>query len=239
MTASVQPLRKEIGGADSLREALATKQQEAKEARQRADNLRAAVERARGVVRRLEQAVTAADKSITKAREEHAAAIASAATSDTAPPASGVRAARQAKADLEDELEAAKAALTKLKADLPAWEEVARKADIETEAAVNAVLVPHVQAVLEMVMNLHRQLVPLRLVLASLCELPPTQWAEQPAWEKAQAPLQQVRAAIESFVTQEGKIVEPTGETVWQRARALLRENPHAALPDFAAPPSR
>ena len=70
----------------------------------------------------------------------HAQALADAAAGDAAPPISGMRAARQAVVDAQDEVEAAKGALAQLKGTLPDYEAELREAEIAVEAAISAIL---------------------------------------------------------------------------------------------------
>ncbi len=86
-----------------------------------------------------------AEEGVKESRAAHARAIADAATADAAPKASGMRAARHAVTDAQEEIEAAKEALAQLRGDLPGLIEASGRADIAVEAAISAIPAPHAE----------------------------------------------------------------------------------------------
>jgi chromosome segregation ATPase len=220
--------------SDPLRTTLAAALKEAAVAQRGVEQQRGGIERARAAVRAAEAAVKSAEKGVEEARQVHARAIADAATADAPPPASGVRAARQAVTDAQDELEAAKGALDQLKADLPGWEEAARTADVAVEAAISEILAPHAQALLAKVQELSRQLSPLRSALRALFETAPARADEYFAWDQGRRPLSAVLEAARSYFETANHIAGCADP--WRAARELLRADAFAELPDFAAP---
>jgi chromosome segregation ATPase len=214
---------------DPLRAALAQALEDAAVARESVERQRAAIEKTRGSVRAAERAVTTAQEGVGKAREAHAQALADSASSDTAPPASGMRAARQAVEDAQDEVEAAKGALAQLKQELPLWEGAAREADIAVEAAISAVLAVQVQPVLDRANGLLRELIPLRKTLFALLNDLPSAAGDVSAFERGRKPLAEMRAAVANLYTA-AYFVDTSPVDTWTSARAALRADPNAVL---------
>jgi hypothetical protein len=79
-----------------------------------------------------------------------------------------VRAARQAVVDAEDELEAQRAALAQMRADLPNWQTEIVAADTEVEAAISAILAPLAEKLIARGREIASQLSPIREALAAL-----------------------------------------------------------------------
>jgi hypothetical protein len=221
---------------DALRAALASALQAQVKSDEAVSRQRAGIDRARGGVRAAEAAAKDAEKAVTKAREAHAEAIAAAAANDAAPPASGVRAARQAQVDSEDEVEAAKAALDQLRGDLPTVEAAAREANIAVEAAINAILAPHARQLLAKGMELKCQLAPVVAVLSALSNDTPAGKPHDQYLDAAKMhkPLAEVRKDDQAFFETFNKF-DRGGADPWVSARERLRADPDAALPDFAA----
>jgi len=207
------------------------------EAMKEANNLlarqKAGIDRARALVRAAEAAVDESEKGVVQAREEHADAIAQASADDVAPPASNVRAARAAKTAAEDELEAAKAAHAKLKADLPAYEANARAATVAVNSAISAIMVPHARALLSKAIALKNALSPAVSQLYALLfsDTPGGRpFHEQGDAVKGQAPLAEVLKEIEIFFETFAKFDRTGVNDPWARAREQLRADPYAEL---------
>jgi len=86
----------------------------------------------------------------------------------TAPPPSKVKIAKQAAADIEDELAAHREALNKLTTDLPLWAKEVSLAETEVESAVSALLSPIALGMIEHGERVARSLRPIRTALATL-----------------------------------------------------------------------
>ena len=210
----------------ALRAALASALHAKVKADEAVGRQRAGIDRARGGVRAAEAAAKEAEKAVTKARETHAEAIAAAAANDAAPPASGVRAARQAQVDAEDEVEAAKAALAQLKADLPAWEKAAVDAEVEVQKAISEILEPCARQLVHRARQLEQQMAPIRQALEDLCA---------DSTEPSRKPLANVRAEAAGFLQPVRKITDLHAPNLFRALRERLRADPNAELPDFVA----
>jgi hypothetical protein len=211
---------------DALRAALAACLQAKGKADEAVSRQRAGIDRARGGVRAAEAAAKEAEKAVTKAHQTHAEAIAAAAADDAAPRASGVRAARQAQVDAEDEVEAAKAALAQLKADLPAWAKTVANAEAKIEETISAILEPYARQVLDRARELERQMAPVRKALEDLCD---------DSNEPSRKPLANVRAEAGRFLLPVRPIADLHAPNVFRALRDRLRSEPYYALPDVAA----
>jgi hypothetical protein len=229
--ATVTSLNAKDTVADPLRVGLAHAIDDAREAREAVERHRAAIERTRSSLRVAEKTLTVAEKGVEEARAAHAQALADAAASDTTPPASGVQAARQLIVLAQDEIEALKGALAQLRADLPAWENAVREADIAVEAAISAVLAVKAQQVLDKAREIARGLSPLRNALAALLKDHPSGAADYLAFERGRKPLAETQAAVAAFF-QTINAVDNKNDT-WKQAREALREDAQAPFPEM------
>jgi len=224
--------------ADPLRTALAQAIEQAREARESVENHRAAIEKTRIAVREAERAVKAAEAGIQTARENHAAALADAAGSDAAPPASGMRRARQAVEDAGDHLESSKLALAQLKQELPLWEGAAREAGIKVEETISLILAPCAKRLLERCRDLVRPAAKARLALIDFANDQPSSagaGADFLAVSRGLKPLDAVLEEITNFLANIWRDdVGRDDAAPWAaRVRAALRENAQAPLPEF------
>ena len=222
---------------DPLRAQLAQALEAAREAREVVDRQRAAIERTRSSVAAADKAVTVAEKGVEEARAAHAQALADAAAGDAAPPISGMRAARQAVVDAQDEVEAAKGALAQLKGTLPDFEAELREADIAVEAEISKILAVAVQELMDQAAEIARELLPLRrALLAFVMNDSPPRVSDRLAFDRGRQPLREAQAAVDAFF-QAYDSIEDSQIDVWAFARKQLRADPHAPLPDVASPP--
>lgn len=220
---------------DPLRQRLADALKEAEAGHQAVARCRAGIERARAAKRAGETAVKASEEAVKTAQKDHAAAIAKAAADDAPPPASAVRAARQAAIDAADELGAAEGAVAELKTSLPGLIADARTADIGVEAAISAILAPEAKALLVRARSVQKLLMPLKRALAQLFERLPVPMDEALAFQRSRRPLEGIQAEVRKFF----ETIDADGgdrANPWSAARELLRADPHAELP-FIAPP--
>jgi hypothetical protein len=195
------------------------------------------IDRARALVRAAVEAVEAATKGLTTIHEEHAAAIAEAAASDTQLPTAGaVRMARQKKIDAEDELETAKQALDQLKATLPEFEANAREKNIAIDVEISLLLAPYARQLLAKAIALRSQYSP---VISELWAVFADSAAAKPFNEhrdvaKGQAPLAEIRKEIEIFFETFAKFDRTGVNDPYKSFRERARENPYAEA-NFAA----
>jgi hypothetical protein len=221
---------------DALRGALAACLQAKGKADRLVERQRAGIDRARGGVRAAEAVAKEAEVEIVKSRQLHAKALAEAAAGDTVPPASGIHKARNAAVEAQDMVEATKAALEDLKAGLPTVEAAASESNIAVEAAINAILAPHARQLLNKGMELKCQLAPVVAALLALSNdtpagKPHNQYLDAAKMHK---PLAEVRKDVQAFFETFNKF-DRGGADPWASARARLRADPNAELPDFAA----
>jgi len=228
--------RKDRVNEDPLRVALVAALAAKAEADEAVKRQRSGIDRARSLVRAAESAVEEAEKGVTTAREAHAAAIADASANDTAPPASGMRMARLAKVEAEDEVEAAKAALAQLKADLPAVEANARAAAVAIDAAISLILAPYARQLLAKAIALKSQYSPVIAELWAIFQDTPAgkPFDQHFDAQKGQAPLAEIRKEIEIFFETFAKFDRTGVNDPWKSARERLREFPHFEV-TFAA----
>ncbi len=226
--------------ADPLRAELAQAIGAAKAAKDAVARLKAAIERTRNSVREAEKAVKTAEEEVGKARAAHAQALADAAASEAAPPTSGIARARQTVVELQDEADSLKVALDALKAKLPEVEATAKEREIAVDVAISgAIMAPAAERLLERARAIRQQLSPLKQILRQIFSDDPARGTttndDYLHAVRRQAPLAEVRLAIEAFL-REGDTV-PAAENPWRAARERLRADPFAPLPDFAPPP--
>jgi len=206
------------------------------EAKQEADNLlarqKAGIDRARALVRAAEAAVEEAEAAVVQAREEHADAIAQASADDTALPASGVLAARAAKTTAEDQLEAAKSAHAKLRADLSAYEANAREKNIAIDVEISLILAPFARQLLAKAIALKSQYSPVIGELWAIFQDTPAGKPFDQHFDahKGQAPLAEVRKEIEIFFETFAKFDRTGVNDPWAQNRLRLRNNAHSEV---------
>lgn len=220
---------------DPLRQSLAAAVEKAADAREALNHHRSAIERVQANVRQGEHRIRAAEKALEEAQEAHAGALAAAAADDTPHPTNGVREARQAIADAQDDVEATKTALAQLKAELVDWERAAREADIELETAVTAVLEPQMRQLLDQAWELRNKLAPIRRSLFALFNDRPEMAKNDLGFEKGQQQLDAIREEVSKFFGSFGSDIDEKTAEPWRAARERLRADPYAAL-NFAEP---
>ena len=120
-------------GGDRLRIALADAIQGAAKTRANFERHRAGIERTRDAVTMNEAQLEKATAAISKAQESHIAQLMHHAAAGSVAGPSKVKIAKEAAADIEDELAAQREALAKLKSDLPLWEKEVALADGDVE----------------------------------------------------------------------------------------------------------
>jgi hypothetical protein len=219
--------------ADPLRTALAAALREAAEARESVENHRAAIDRTRVAVRDAEKAVAAAEAGIQTARQNHAAALADASSSNAAPPASGMRKARQAVEDAQDHLESTKIALGQLKQDLPSWEAASREASIAIDRLISQILDAKIQKMVDQGNEIFRQLAPFRRVLMPFWHDRPSGVVDVQGWELGRQPLAAAKTAARAFIRDLLNAHDVEQSDPWEAAREKLRHDPNAPLPEF------
>jgi hypothetical protein len=190
----------------------------------------AAIGRVRSQVYGMDGRIEMAGAKITEERTAHAHALASAATEDALAPPSGVRAARQALTELQDERDAVKIALDDLKAQLPDIELAAKQADADVDTEINKILQPLAVDLISRERRLTAEIAALRGSLASLFranEIPHTEYDYR---IKRSTVADLVRSEFE----RELENLLPVGADVWRATRAALRRDPNAPLPAIA-----
>lgn len=221
--------------ADPLRQALVAALAEEGNAREAVARQKGAVDRLRAAILEAKKTLAAREADVSKAAEADAEAMALAATNDEAAPVSRVRAARQAVVDARDQMDAATAALKQLRLDLPDWEAASRESAIAVEVALSGIIAPHARRLLDRANELKRELAPIRHSLLILFHASAeSRSSDLLAFERGRKPLADLLDAICRIDMWDGSGKEQGG--VWQEARARLRADPCAALPDFAAP---
>ncbi len=216
--------------ADPSREILVAALKDAADAHQAIARQRGAIERTRDAVRVAKKTVLAAEDDIFKAQEIYATALADAAASEAAVPTGGVQAARQAVVDAQDQLEALQSALAQLRADLPAWENAVRQAEIVLDQAISSILVPSVQQLLDRAALVRDELRPIRRALLALVNEQPPNGFDHSTFESGKKPLGEIRQAVLSFLSTMWKD-DDEADNPWRAARERLRADPFAPLP--------
>ena len=166
--------------------------------------------------------------------------MAKAAVDGKKPPASGVKAARQALLDAQDEFEAQKAALAHLEEDLPTWEHEARERSIGVESVISAILARELQAIAKRADEILAPFWPLRAALNGALQ---ASSREHSSGVEDSLAFQRGRQQFcEAALTANNAILKPltsrNGESspdYWGAARERLRADPYAPLPDFAS----
>jgi hypothetical protein len=110
------------------------------QAKRAEENGRAAVARAVDLVNAGSAKLAEASAAVVAAKERHTAAVAAAIGKGAAVPAGTLKSARAVEADAEDDLAAATAALEQLQAALADLEAETGRANVQVQAAINAVL---------------------------------------------------------------------------------------------------
>jgi hypothetical protein len=142
-------VRKNDGGDDprcALREAVARMKQ-AQTAVDDVDNVAA---RARSFLREIEGRIAEAATGVSTAREIHAAAVVDAiARGEKPPPATGLKAARAAEVDLQDQRDAAQSSIDTIRQDKAAAAAELERAERVVKAAIAGALEPTARKLLE------------------------------------------------------------------------------------------
>jgi hypothetical protein len=238
MAANVAKLRTKVKhelGADPLRAALANAIEKAGKAREAVTRQRAGVDRVQREVWAGASRIEAAEKAVEDAREAHVEAIAGAAASDHAMPASKVGAAQRAVAKAREEVDANRQALARLRDGLGFLEGDLRAADTAVEAAISAVLAPIGERVTLRARDLLAQLAPFKAAAVALwvADPQPTEIDASIAHEVSRRPLQPARKAAQEFLNSLAEIDRTPN--VWAIARERLRKDADAALPELDA----
>lgn len=221
-------------GGDRLRIALADAIQGAAKTRANFERHRAGIERTRDAVTMNEAQLEKATAAISKAQESHIAQLMHHAAAGSVAGPSKVKIAKEAAADIEDELAAQREALAKLKSDLPLWEKEVALADGDVERAISAILAPMAEKLIERGREIASQLAPIRSALNALWFEPrPAGHDDSFAFEQARRPLAETKEAVADFLrstTAIGRVENP-----WAAARDRLRADSTAKLPELEA----
>ena len=185
-----------------LRAALAVAIKEARSAEAALRRQKAGIERLQDQVWAGTDSIEKAEKNVEKAKQNHIDALAESAASGTAAPmASAVATARKGVVEVQEAVDANRAALAKLKRDLPVWDSNARAAEIEVETKISAILVPVSASLVECGEQIASQLAPIREALAALWGEPsPANHDAALAFEEGRRPLKDAMAAVADFL---------------------------------------
>jgi hypothetical protein len=215
------------------REALATAITSAADAERTADRGRVAVARATELVAELESKLAVAVSSVARAREHQGRRVAAAVSSGRVMPASVMRAARDAELEAEDALESALAAVEQLRTRLTDFEDESRRAALNVEAAVNAVLGVAAAPLIEEFERIKSELPKRQSALHYIRMRAFVDRVEIPALA---APLAEISPRIEQAI-EIGLHFHPVAADQhpvaerWRQACAALRSDADAALP--------
>lgn len=240
MSGTITSIARKAGG-NGERSALAAAILKAQQAGAAVERLREAVDRAEEQVAASDQRLVEAAAAIGKAREQHAGALADAASTGKSPAANNaLRAARLAQADAEDELEAAKMALTQLKkGGLGEVEQAAAEAETAVSVEVAKVLRPAGEELLERARKARAEFLACYQAALALTEddegeapLFANEFQGLKARDQRCAPLVELRAGILKLnLTVEDWTSAKAAAEPWLRARAALRFDADAGLP--------
>lgn len=225
---------------DPLRQSLAAALRESKEASEAAERQRRAIRELDNQVRdELQRAVMVGEKGVDQAQHAYAGAVAKAAVDGKKPPASGVKAARQALLDAQDELDAQKAALKQLEADLPTWEHEARERTIAVESAISAILASELQVITKRAEAILTKFWPLRAALQNALQASSSEHRsgveDSLAFQRGRQQFRQAALTAHNAILKPltARNAEASPES-WGVLRELLRRSPYAELPDAA-----
>jgi hypothetical protein len=217
MTVAAVALRKTADERAELRRAVAG----CASARAAIDRQREAIERAREHVAEAAGDHAAAVTALNAAQRDHAERIATAITGGASPTATGlIRAARAHERDAEDELAAARAALTKLEADLADFEAGTAAAGKAVDAALAEMMEPIAWRLVEEVRERRRRFLALQAALCSLGSL-------FVSWSELRKQID--RTAM--FGDADDVRVSRAAAKEWQAALAALRLDADAEVP--------
>jgi hypothetical protein len=193
---------------------------------------KAAIDRLQRIVWNDPAKVAAAETAIQKAGERLAVEIGAAhAAGDEVPTSSGVRKARAALVDAQDEEAANKIALAKLRDDFKDLEAEARECEVEVEKAISAILEPLASQLLARTRKLVETLQPYTEMLAALhfeSDRPST-WDGQRLYSEGHQPLEDMRKLAGELLCTAKSIFRAQPDP-WVAARKALRENPNDKL---------
>jgi hypothetical protein len=222
----------------SEREALAAAIAANSEAERAAERGRVAVTHASELVSKNETKLAEAQAAVVDAKERHTAATAAAIGRGGPLPSSALRSARAAQADIQDDLDAAQAALEQLQASLAELDENVVAGEIGIEAAINRVLGVAAGQLVHDLVACRTELIQ----LLSVCYFIRERAGERrgtffsPIPELA-APLADIKPEIDSalaagvpFNSVERALMHPAVEA-WAQACAALRDDPDVVLP--------
>jgi hypothetical protein len=217
---------------DPLRALLARAQDAASNAHAKLARKRKAADELQRIVWGDPAKVEAAEKAIEKAGAALATAIGDAAAEGKeAPNGAGVRKARQALVEVQDQAAANKVAHTAMRADIKEIETEVRDSDVAVEAAISAIIAPLASEAIERTAKLVEMVRPHCEALAAL-------WAEvdRPSAFDAQMDFNTARAPLDALrkraaeVLQSAKSIYRASPDPWIEARKMLRADPHAKL---------
>jgi chromosome segregation ATPase len=215
-------------GLPSDRAGLVAALQAAEAAKAALTKHRAAIDRVRSQAYGMDGKIKAAETKIEEERAAHARVLADAATENMPAPASGIKAARQALSELQDERETVKIALHDLRAHLPDAEYASLQADADVDAEINKLLQPLASELIARDRRLTAELAHVRGTLAALLSSGDILQADRDWRVKRTSLTDLVR---EDFGSSYGEKEGGVSANVWREARAALRRDPNAPLP--------
>ena len=222
---------------DPLRAALVDALADLAAAKQNVERHEAATRKTWRAMREAETAIAKAEKGIEEAQAEqgHVLVDAAAADDDDPPPPSGmVRLARQSRDDAVDELAALKSARDQLRRTLPDFEADVRASEDAVEAAVSAILAPIVADLTAQLEKLIREAMPLRELLHGLSDAHADRLVSWSGRRPIEAELDAARKIVWAPSIDSINVLAAF-DGPWKAARALLKQDPHAALSDLTA----
>jgi hypothetical protein len=239
-------VKKTTDGEDpraGLRQAIAA----AAKAQVEAEQHQQAIQRAESMVAEAEARVSAANEALISVREKHAQALAEAATSGQSTKSSnGVRNARLALSDAEDELEAAKAAFEHLQEASDGFRAENPQIDNQILIEVARVVAPIAERFLEQMRQRQAELLALQQAFLALTDEPTDRFGEQQAGipsfgndiqrlnaaDARRAPVKELRERFFNLDRNVGQERAREVAAAFRRWRSELRRNADAPEPD-------
>jgi DNA repair exonuclease SbcCD ATPase subunit len=210
-------------------------------AQAKAEQHREAIRRAQNMVREAEQKLTMAGEALERTRADHAEALAQAAATGEAPKPSGaLLAARSALADSEDEAQAARSALDRLKADGDDLRASNPQLENAVLVAVAQVVAPVAARLLEEIRRKQSDLLTLQQVFDALTsdetiDVPSFSSDVQRlnAKDARMAPVTAVRDQFFHLDSKAGEDRAKEAIVAFRRWRSALRNDPAAPEPEI------
>lgn len=232
---SVTAIKQTKRPVDPLRQALEAALEEESAAQEALQAQRAAVTKLRRAVWDAEKAHETAEKGVRKALqaagEEMALAAADADEDDAPPSVSAVKLARAALVDAGDHVEACRVARDAVRNRIADYEAAASSATAAAEAVISQILSVPAQLLIDRLRALIAEATPLRRLLRDLLD---GHRDRDVPWH-GRRPIEAVLAAAADIVMQISDADVDNVAGVWKAARASLRQDPYAVLPDFTA----